>query len=146
MRMLYLLSAIALCDASDGAYVQKKRRLMVHGPRGNTNPPTTAPVASHGGIVTVSPPSSVGGSSKALKKSKTGLHGSVGRGPNNAIGACTCTSCTQEVLKVSAKGLTCGQRIDYLLQNYSQAFSTKASACERIAGIEFPQGTVRSSQ
>jgi hypothetical protein len=53
---------------------------------------------------------------------------------------CTCVSCTEEVMNTEVGGYTCGERMAYLVQNYPDAFPTTASACRRVAGLEFPEG------
>jgi hypothetical protein len=82
------------------------------------------------------------GSSSGSKSGKGSGKGSKSKGSKSKNGSslCTCQSCTEKVLKRRAGLYTCGERIDYLLTQYSGAFPTETSACKRVGGIEFPEG------
>lgn len=81
---------------------------------------------------------------RSIRGSMGGFRGGGSRG-GRTEGACTCMSCTTDVLNTKAGDFTCGTRIDFLLKNRSQDYPTTASACYHVAGIEFPDGTYFAS-
>lgn len=57
---------------------------------------------------------------------------------DSAENRCTCRSCTDEQWNVLANGISCGNRINHLLQAESNLYPTQRDACVRIASMEYP--------
>jgi hypothetical protein len=51
---------------------------------------------------------------------------------------CGCSRCVDSVWNLDAEGYTCGERIEFLLQDDPKKYPTEADACRQVAGVEFP--------
>jgi hypothetical protein len=51
---------------------------------------------------------------------------------------CGCPECSAHVWNAGAEGSSCGERIEYLMQELPHRFPTETSACFQVAFNEFP--------
>lgn len=51
---------------------------------------------------------------------------------------CGCSRCSDAVWNLEADGSTCGERVDFLLEQHSDLYPTELDACKQVAQVEFP--------
>lgn len=51
---------------------------------------------------------------------------------------CGCSRCFDSVLALDVNGSTCGERINFLLNEKPDEYPTEQDACHQVAGVEFP--------
>lgn len=51
---------------------------------------------------------------------------------------CGCSRCSDAVWNLGADGATCGERVDFLLNEQPDLYPTELDACKQVAQVEFP--------
>jgi hypothetical protein len=75
----------------------------------------------------------------AKSNSNTGANANSNSNANaNPSARCGCDTCQANALAADAGGYSCGDRIQYLVEQMSNTYPTEQAACRQVAGVEFP--------